>query len=149
MPARPGGWRAPARIDMPYRSRDLPRWPPSWTRSACWVRSHDGCGGAAVSCRPTSSRKAANGAEIADEKDGYAGPATVDGRTVQVQLAGHLDPIDGQYHWRGTVLEPLPAGATNPLTVTVGTRTASARFTERSQQGGYSIAGVGTPPFPR
>lgn len=98
---------------------------------------------------PAAEVEPADRAEIADEKDGYAGPATVDGRTVQVQLAGHLDPIDGQYHWRGTVLEPLPAGATNPLTVTVGTRTASARFTERSQQGGYSIAGVGEPPFPR
>ena len=23
---------------------------------------------------------------------------------VRVRLAGHLDPIDGQYHWQGTVL---------------------------------------------
>ncbi|TQK28736.1 diiron oxygenase [Arthrobacter sp. SLBN-53] len=83
------------------------------------------------------------------DDDFYSGPATVDGRQVQVMLAGHLDPIDGRYHWRGTVLEPLPEGPGNPVSITIGERTASAKFTERSQQGGYSIAGVGTPPFPR
>ncbi|AHC27163.1 MULTISPECIES: diiron oxygenase [Mycobacteriaceae] len=83
------------------------------------------------------------------DDDLYSGPATVDGREVQVLLAGHLDPIDGRYHWRGTVLAPLPEGAGNPVSITIGERTASAKFTERSQQGGYSIAGVGTPPFPR
>ncbi len=98
---------------------------------------------------PGGTIEPAGRAEIAEDDDLYSGPATVDGRDVQVLLAGHLDPIDGQYHWQGTVLEPLPEGARNPVSVTIGERTASARFTERSQQGGYSIAGVGTPPFPR
>ncbi|WP_304106945.1 diiron oxygenase [Mycolicibacterium bacteremicum] len=98
---------------------------------------------------PTGAVQPAGRAEIAEDDDLYNGPATVDGRDVQVLLAGHLDPIDGQYHWQGTVLEPLPEGARNPVSVTIGERTAAARFTERSQQGGYSIAGVGTPPFPR
>lgn len=83
------------------------------------------------------------------DDDVYSGPATVDGRAVQVLLAGHLDPIDGKYHWRGTVLEPLTAGGANQVSITIGERTASAKVTERSQQGGYSVAGVGTPPFPR
>lgn len=87
--------------------------------------------------------------DSADDDDLYSGPATVDGREVQVLLAGHLDPIDGRYHWRGTVLTPPPEGAGNLVSITIGERTASAKFTERSQQGGYSIAGVGTPPFPR
>lgn len=98
---------------------------------------------------PTGAVQPTGRAEIAEDDDLYNGPATVDGRDVQVLLAGHLDPIDGQYHWQGTVLEPLPEGARNPVSVTIGERTAAARFTERSQQGGYSIAGVGTPPFPR
>ena len=98
---------------------------------------------------PGGTIEPAGRAEIAEDDDLYSGPATVDGRDVHVLLAGHLDPIDGQYHWQGTVLEPLPEGARNPVSVTVGERTATARFTERSQQGGYSIAGVGTPPFPR
>jgi hypothetical protein len=87
-------------------------------------------------------------ADIADTDDFYDGPATVDGRSVRARLAGHLDPIDGQYHWRGTVfetLEELPRGA---VTVAVGERTATARVTERSQQGGYSVTGTGQPPFP-
>ena len=37
-------------------------------------------------------------AEIAEPEDLYDGPATIDGREVRVRLAGHLDPIDGQYH---------------------------------------------------
>ncbi|MGW0159409.1 diiron oxygenase [Mycobacterium sp. NPDC003323] len=87
--------------------------------------------------------------EITEDDDLYVGAATVDGREVQVRLAGHLDPIDGRYHWRGTVLEPLPEDARNPVSITIGEQTAHARFTERSQQGGYAIAGVGTPPYPR
>lgn len=91
--------------------------------------------------------------EVAEEgefvEDVYDGPATVDGKAVRVRLTGHLHPIDGQYHWQGTVFETLQDGARNPISITIGDRTASARFTERTQQGGYSIAGVGAPPFAR
>lgn len=85
--------------------------------------------------------------EIGDEDDIYVGTATVDGREVAVRLAGHLDPIDGQYHWQGTVSDDHTPPRT--LSVTIAERTAEAKFTERSQQGGYAIAGVGVPPFPR
>ena len=87
-------------------------------------------------------------AEIAEPEDLYDGPATIDGREVRVRLAGHLDPIDGQYHWRGTVFEALDELPRTPVTVAVGERTATARVTERSQQGGYAISGAGLPPFP-
>lgn len=97
----------------------------------------------------TAGRVEDTGLDGPSDDDVYSGPATVDGRTVQVLLAGHLDPIDGKYHWRGTVLEPLTAGGANQVSITIGERTASAKVTERSQQGGYSVAGVGTPPFPR
>ena len=84
--------------------------------------------------------------------DIYDGPATVrigEGeRTVRVRLAGHVDPIDGRYHWRGTVFDELPAGTKLPqITVKVGEHHAQASIVERPPQGGYSVAGVGAPPF--
>ena len=85
--------------------------------------------------------------------DVYDGPATVrigeDEHTVRVRLAGHVDPIDGRYHWQGTVFDHLPDAVKLPqqITVTVGDNHAQARIVERPPQGGYSVAGVGAPPF--
>jgi Domain of unknown function (DUF4873) len=84
--------------------------------------------------------------------DLYDGPATVRlddvERVVRVRLYGHVDPIDGRYHWQGTVFDTLPAEVKlpQPITVSIDTR-ADARITERTPQGGYSVAGVGAPPF--
>jgi cation diffusion facilitator CzcD-associated flavoprotein CzcO len=73
---------------------------------------------------------------------------------VRVRFAGHLDPIDGHYHWRGTVMSspahPLPAEAlkqAQTVTVTVGERSAPARVIEQTPWGTHSIAGVGAPPY--
>lgn len=85
--------------------------------------------------------------------DVYDGSATLtlagDSRQVRVRLSGHVDPIDGQYHWQGTVFDQLSDELIHArsLTVTVGERSASARITERTQQGTHSITGVGAPPF--
>lgn len=85
--------------------------------------------------------------------DIYDGPATVrigdDERTVRVRLAGHVDPIDGRYHWQGTVFDELPDDTKLPLQVTVAIddQHTPARIVERPPQGGYSVAGVGAPPF--
>jgi hypothetical protein len=84
--------------------------------------------------------------------DTYAGPATLTSadvrQQVRVLLSGHVDPIDGQYHWQGTVFDPLSADLrARPVTLTVGDRSASARITEETPQGTHSIAGVGAPPF--
>jgi hypothetical protein len=85
--------------------------------------------------------------------DIYDGPATVrigsDERTIRVRLAGHVEPIDGRYHWQGTVFDELPGDVKLPqqITVTVGANQAQARIVERPPQGGYSVAGVGGPPF--
>jgi len=85
--------------------------------------------------------------------DVYDGPATVrvgeDERGVRVRLAGHVDPIDGRYHWQGTVFDELPADTKLPqqVTVSIGEHCAQARIVERPPQGGYSVAGVGAPPF--
>lgn len=87
-------------------------------------------------------------------RDSYEGPATltVDDSSLQVrvQLAGRVEPIDGQYHWQGTVFGQISDEFRHArsVTVTVGERSATARITERTPQGAHSIAGAGDPPFP-
>jgi len=84
----------------------------------------------------------------------YEGPAGLrvadDDHAVRVRLTGHLDPIDGRYHWRGMVFGALPDDVLKrpEALLTANGRTAAARITERSPQGGYSVTGLGRPPFP-
>jgi hypothetical protein len=86
--------------------------------------------------------------------DIYDGPATLTladtCQQIRVRLTGHVDPIDGQYHWQGTVFDYLPAALAQAraVTLTVGEGTAPARIVEETPQGTHSIAGVGAPPFP-
>ena len=81
----------------------------------------------------------------------YDGPAsvTVGGQTFpsRVRLTGHLDAIDGRYHWQGTVYEGLPAGRSAGMTLTIDDHTAAARVVEQTPWGTHMIAGVGDPPF--
>jgi hypothetical protein len=83
----------------------------------------------------------------------YDGPAMLSAADttehVRVALTGHIEPIDGQYHWQGTVFDALPVELVRAraLTVTVGERTGAGRITEQTPQGTHSIAGVGAPPF--
>ena len=88
------------------------------------------------------------------QDDIYEGPATATladiCREARVRITGHIDPIDGRYHWQGTLFGQFPADVlarVRTLTLTVGDRSVSARITEETPQGTYSIAGVGTPPF--
>lgn len=83
--------------------------------------------------------------------DLYDGPATV---TVgersfpsRVRLTGHLDAIDGRYHWQGMVYEALPAGRAAAMSLTIADHTAAARVVEKTPWGTHMIAGVGDPPF--
>lgn len=80
----------------------------------------------------------------------YDGPATltVDGQDhrVRVRLTGHVDPIDGKYHWQGTVSDAATDLASQRVRLAVDVE-ADARITERTPWGSYSIAGVGAPPF--
>ena len=73
---------------------------------------------------------------------------------VRVRLTGHLDPIDGHYHWQGTVFgspsQPLPDEAlkqARTATLTVGERSAHTRIVERTPWGTHSVTGVGAPPY--
>ena len=73
---------------------------------------------------------------------------------VRVRLTGRIDPIDGHYHWQGTVFsaqtDPLPDEAlkqSRAATLTVGELSAPARIVEQTPWGTHSIAGVGAPPY--
>lgn len=86
--------------------------------------------------------------------DLYDGPGTVTvaGRSVtgRVRLIGHLDAIDGRYHWQGTVFPALPGGVparSAGVTLTIEDRSAAARLVEQTPWGTHMIAGVGEPPF--
>jgi len=90
--------------------------------------------------------------------DTYDGAATLEiagaRHPVRVRLAGHLDPIDGRYHWQGTVFcspsRPLPDDAlkqARAATLTVGRCSAPARIVEQTPWGTHTVAGVGAPPY--
>jgi hypothetical protein len=86
--------------------------------------------------------------------DLYRGAASValgdDAVDVEARLAGHLDAIDGRYHWRGTIAGDLPDDVLQGqrlLTITAHGHTVQARVVERTPWGGYTVAGVGAPPF--
>ncbi|OBF29703.1 DUF4873 domain-containing protein [Mycobacterium sp. ACS4331] len=66
------------------------------------------------------------------------------------RLAGHLDAIDGRYHWRGTISGEIPDDVLKgqrTLTISTTSHSAQARVVERTPWGGYTVAGVGAPPF--
>jgi hypothetical protein len=72
-------------------------------------------------------------------------------RDVRVRLTGHLDPIDGRYHWQGTLFDALDdedSKRVHTVGLRIGQSAAEARVTERSPWGTCSVSGVGAPPFP-
>jgi hypothetical protein len=86
------------------------------------------------------------------EHEVYDGPAVLtvddDRHVVRVRLTGHVDPIDGKYHWQGTVFDaPDSLMPSQPVLLTIDDRTTPARITEETPWGSYSIAGVGAPPY--
>lgn len=88
---------------------------------------------------------------------GAGGDATYEGaatltvagaeQPVSVRLAGHLDPIDGHYHWQGTVFGAAALNETRTATLTVGERSADARIVEQTPWGTHTLAGIGAPPY--
>ena len=82
----------------------------------------------------------------------YDGPATVviAGRHhgSHVRLTGRLDPIDGHYHWQGTVFDTgFEVRMPQEVSVIIDDRTAEGRLTERTPWNTYSVVGKGAPPF--
>jgi cation diffusion facilitator CzcD-associated flavoprotein CzcO len=106
---------------------------------------------------PVASAFDLSGSAPAGE-DSYDGAATLEiagtRHSVRVRLTGHLDPIDGHYHWQGTVFGsrsgPLSADILKQArtgTLTVGECSAPARVVEETPWGAHSVAGVGAPPY--
>lgn len=88
----------------------------------------------------------------------YSGAATLEiggaRHPVQVRLTGHLDPLDGRYHWQGTVFDSASGPLSDDLfkqvrtgTLTIGQCSAPARIVEQTPWGTHSVAGVGAPPY--
>ncbi|MGW3542560.1 DUF4873 domain-containing protein [Nocardia niigatensis] len=87
----------------------------------------------------------------------YSGAALLDAPgtevAVQVTLTGHLDPIDGQFHWHGRISATdgteLPDPGHGQVFLTVpGGAPAPGVLQERDPWGNLRIAGIGAPPFP-
>ncbi|GAB4586580.1 DUF4873 domain-containing protein [Nocardia sp. IFM 10818] len=87
----------------------------------------------------------------------YSGPAVLDAPgaevPVTVTLNGHLDPIDGKFHWYGRVAAAdgvdLPGPGRGQVFLTLpGGAPAPGALQERDPWGNLRIIGVGTPPFP-
>jgi hypothetical protein len=99
--------------------------------------------------QPVATRFDLSGSEPGPDEL-YDGPAdvTVDGRSLscRVRLTGHLNTIDGRYHWQGTVFDTQAYGA-RELTVSVAQRTCVARIAERTPWNTVMVVGVGDPPF--
>lgn len=88
--------------------------------------------------------------------DGYAGPVTVVvGETAvpaDAVLRGHLEPIDGRYHWYGRLspnpeLDVMVEGAT-PAEIRTPTGSASGKLGDPDTWNRLRVSGVGRPPFP-
>jgi cation diffusion facilitator CzcD-associated flavoprotein CzcO len=115
-----------------------------------------------VNVKPAQPHRVASAFELSstapEDDDTYDGAATLEiagtKHPVRVRLAGHMDPIDGHYHWQGTVFSspslPLPDDAlkqARTVTLTVGERSAPARIIEQTPWGTHSVTGVGAPPY--
>ncbi|MCX6395430.1 MAG: DUF4873 domain-containing protein [Propionibacteriales bacterium] len=89
--------------------------------------------------------------------EAYTGPAEVleaGGATaisVQVQLRGHFQPIDGRFHWYGRIDASEDLVARHRSGATVALRTphgvAAGKVADVDPWGRFRITGLGAPPF--
>lgn len=93
-----------------------------------------------------------------EDDDGYTGPARllVDGEelAVRVRLAGHLEPLDGRFHWYGrvdrsdAVVAAKDGGATRATLAVGAAAPVEARLAEYDAWGHVLVSGLGAPPYP-
>lgn len=91
------------------------------------------------------------------EDDGYRGPARLrvgdDELPVTVHLAGHLEPLDGHFHWYGraqrdgVVTAAKEAGAVRAVLTVPGGRPTEVRLAEIDPWGNVLLTGIGAPPY--
>lgn len=93
---------------------------------------------------------------MADDEDGYTGPATlvVDGTELQVAvtLRGNFEPVDGRYHWYGRIgqhdeLTELAEGRKPTGVLTTPHGKAAGTLADPDTWGRYRITGTSRPPF--
>jgi hypothetical protein len=86
----------------------------------------------------------------------YVGPAQLisaddDVLEVEVQLRGHVEPIDGRFHWYGRIAPNTEVDARHRSGATVAVRTphgvAAGRINDVDPWGRFRVSGLGTPPF--
>jgi hypothetical protein len=86
----------------------------------------------------------------------YSGPAQLiasddQALEVQVQLRGHVEPIDGRFHWYGRIARNDAVGEQHRSGSTVAVRTpygtAAGRISDVDPWGRFRVTGLGTPPF--
>jgi uncharacterized protein DUF4873 len=90
-------------------------------------------------------------------EDGYAGPAKLtvgpDQWDIEVELRGHFEPIDGQYHWYGRIasndeLAARLAGAKTSAVLETKHGTSPCTLSDPDLWHRYRVTGRSTPPFP-
>lgn len=91
-----------------------------------------------------------------EPREEYAGPAEListghESLDVEVRLRGHLEPIDGRFHWYGRIAASDEVTAWHRSGTDVALRTphgtAAGRISDVDPWGRFRIAGLGTPPF--
>ena len=93
-----------------------------------------------------------------EEETGFSGEASLivgdQVMDVVVHLDGHLEPLDGRFHWYGRIercadVEAVKAaGATTGLLVIGELPPAELRLAEYDAWGHVQVKGVGAPPYP-
>ncbi|MDZ5622791.1 DUF4873 domain-containing protein [Nocardioides sp. HM23] len=93
-----------------------------------------------------------------EEESGYDGPAVLHlgdrAFGVTVHLDGHLEPLDGRYHWYGRiersadVVAAKDGGATTAHLVVADRPPATLRLAEYDPWGHVQVSGTGAPPYP-
>lgn len=94
-----------------------------------------------------------------EEETGYDGPALLraggDELPVVVHLDGHLEPLDGRFHWYGRIeaspaVASLKASGVSSGEIVIGERDpAPVRLAEHDAWGHVQVSGTGAPPYPR
>ncbi|MEE3852282.1 DUF4873 domain-containing protein [Gordonia sp. LSe1-13] len=92
---------------------------------------------------------------IDDEVFDGAAAVSADGcadLVVRLRLVGHLDPLDGRYHWAGTAfgneIRRWKDDRVRSVTVSIdGREPVDARLAEVTPSGAVRIVGVGAPPY--
>lgn len=86
-----------------------------------------------------------------DPHEAYDGPARIREIEVAVRLRGHLEPIDGRFHWWGRIAADPEIGAEHrsggEVTLTTPHGEAVGRLSDVDPWGRFRVSGTGRPPF--